>query len=72
MDPRYVRPLEGQELRQSRAPSARFLVKLAMNCQDAEQLGKRLRRRYQRQAFRARRAQLAANSFVSPFQPGLD
>jgi hypothetical protein len=28
----------------------RFLVKLAMRCDNAEQLGKRLRRRYQRQA----------------------
>jgi hypothetical protein len=55
MDPRNVRPLEGQELRRARAPSLRFLVKLAMPCDNAEQLGKWLRRRYQRQALRARR-----------------
>jgi hypothetical protein len=30
MDPRNVRPLEGQELRRARAPSVCFLVKLAM------------------------------------------
>jgi hypothetical protein len=56
MDPRDVRPLEGQELRRARAPSLRFLVKLAMRCDNAEQLGKRLRCRYQRQALQARRA----------------
>jgi hypothetical protein len=55
MDPRDVRPLEGQELRRARAPSVRFLVKLALRCDSARQLGKRLRRRYQRQALRARR-----------------
>jgi hypothetical protein len=59
MDPRDVRPLAGQELRRARAPSVRFLVKLAMRCDSAEQLGKRLRRRYQRQALRARRAAAA-------------
>jgi hypothetical protein len=30
MDPRDVRPLEGQELRRARTPSVRFLVKPAM------------------------------------------
>ncbi len=43
------RPLEGTELRRARAPSLRFLVKLALKCDSAEQLGKRLRRSYQRQ-----------------------
>jgi hypothetical protein len=56
MDPRDVRPLQGQELRRARAPSLRFLVKLALRCDSVEQLGKRLRRRYQRQALRAMRA----------------
>jgi hypothetical protein len=66
MDPRYVRPLEGQELRRARAPSLRLLVKLAMRCDNAEQLGKPLRRRYQRQALRARQAAkpTAANTVV--------
>jgi hypothetical protein len=43
-------------MRRARAPSVRFLVKLAMRCDGAEQLDKRLRRRYQRQALRVRRA----------------
>ena len=33
-----------------RAPSLRYLVKLALKCDSAEELGKRLRQRYQRQA----------------------
>ena len=41
--------LEGTELRRARAPSLRFLVKLALKCDSTEELGKRLRRRYQRQ-----------------------
>ena len=41
--------LEGTELRRQRAPSLRFLVRLALKCDSAEELGKRLRRRYQRQ-----------------------
>ena len=47
----YMEPkrLEGTELRRQRAPSLRFLVRLALKCESAEELGKRLRRRYQRQ-----------------------
>jgi hypothetical protein len=42
--------LEGAELRRQRAPSLRFLVKLALlRCQSAEELGTKIRRRYQRQ-----------------------
>ncbi len=32
-----------------RAPSLRTMVKLAVRCQSAEELGQRLKRRYQRQ-----------------------
>ena len=39
----------GQELRAHRAPSLKKLVRWAMECQSAEELGKKLRRRYQRQ-----------------------
>ena len=49
MEPRDVPRLEGTELRRARAPSLRFLVKQALKCQSAEELGKKLRRRYQRQ-----------------------
>jgi hypothetical protein len=48
MEPRDVPRLKGSELRR-RAPSLRFLVKLAVRCQSAQELGKELRRRYQRQ-----------------------
>jgi hypothetical protein len=37
------------EKRRARAPSFTYLVRLARRCQSAEELGKRLRRRYQRQ-----------------------
>ena len=60
---RYFRPgdlppPEGEELRPMsrpritkapRAPSLRSMVKLAVRCQSAEELGQRLKRRYQRQ-----------------------
>jgi hypothetical protein len=50
MEPKDVPVLEGTERRRQRqAPSIRFLTKLAMRCESAEELGKRLRRRYQRQ-----------------------
>jgi hypothetical protein len=53
MEPQDVKPPEGdtERLRQRapRAPSMRYLVKLAVKCQSAEELGQRLRRRYQRQ-----------------------
>ena len=51
----YMEPkrLEGTELRRARAPSMRFLVRHALKCQSAEELGQRLKRRYQRQRQRA-------------------
>ncbi len=53
MEPQDVKPPEGdterRRQRAPRAPSMRYLVKLAVKCQSAEELGKRLRRRYQRQ-----------------------
>ena len=42
-------PEGGTERRRQRAPSMRTLVKWAQKCDSAEQLGERLRRRYQRQ-----------------------
>lgn len=47
MEPPDVPRLEGSQLR--RAPPLRFLVKLAVRYESAKELGKRLRRRYQRQ-----------------------
>jgi hypothetical protein len=52
MEPGDVKPPEGTELRRRNAPSLRFLVRLALKCDDAEELGKRLRRRYVHQAAR--------------------
>jgi len=53
MEPQDVKPPEGdterRRQRAPRAPSMRYLVKLAVKCQSAEELGQRLRRRYQRQ-----------------------
>ena len=49
MEAKDLPRLHGTELRRARAPSMRFLVKLALRCDSAEELGKRLRRRYQRQ-----------------------
>ena len=53
MLPGDVKPPEGGTERRRQgapwAPSLRFLVKLALRCDSAEELGKRLRRRYQRQ-----------------------
>ena len=51
----YMQPkrLEGTELRRARAPSMRFLVRHALKCQSAEELGQRLKQRYQRQRQRA-------------------
>ena len=53
MLPQDVKPPEGgtERRRQQapRAPSLRFLVRWAQQCDSAEQLGERLRRRYQRQ-----------------------
>ena len=48
MEPKDVPALEGTELRRSKAPSLRFIVKQALQCQSAEELGKRIRRSYQR------------------------
>ena len=53
MEPQDVKPPEGdterRRQRAPRAPSIRSLVKLALECQSAEELGQRLKRRYQRQ-----------------------
>ena len=53
MLPQDVKPPEGdterRRQRAPRAPSIRSLVKLALECQSAEELGQRLKRRYQRQ-----------------------
>ena len=63
MEPQDVKPPEGdterRRQRAPRAPSMRFLVKLALKCESAEELGNRLRRRYQRQRQRQ-----------GPIQPG--
>jgi hypothetical protein len=56
MEPQDVKPPGGDSERRRqrapRAPSMRYLVKLAVKCRSAEELGKRLRRRYQRQQLR--------------------
>jgi hypothetical protein len=61
MEPPDVKPHEGdterRRQRAPRAPSMRFLVKLALKCDSAAELGQRLRRRYQRQQQRAGLAQ---------------
>ena len=62
MEAKDVPALEGTELRRSRAPSLRFLVKQAVKCESAEQLGKKLRRRYQRQQARPRRGRARRNA----------
>ena len=60
--PQDLPPPAGEELRPMsrpritkapRAPSLRSMVKLAVRCQSAEELGQRLKRRYQRQRQRA-------------------
>jgi hypothetical protein len=57
MLPQDVKQPEGdterRRQRAPRAPSLRSLVKLAVACDSAEELGKRLRRRYDRQRQRA-------------------
>ena len=57
----YMKPMQIEDATERRryrhrGPTLRSLVKLALACDSAEELGKRLRRRYQRQALRARRA----------------
>jgi len=53
MLPGDVKPPDGdterRRQRAPRAPSMRYLVKLAVKCQSAEELGERLKRRYERQ-----------------------
>jgi hypothetical protein len=60
MEPQDVKPPEGdterRRQRAPRAPSMRFLVRLALKCDSAVELGQR-RRRYQRQQPRAELAQ---------------
>jgi hypothetical protein len=67
----HVKYLEPQDVRQSdddterrrqrapRAPNFRYLVRLALRCDSAEQLGQRLKRRSDRQRQRAGLARLA-------------
>jgi hypothetical protein len=50
-------PRHEPERRRTRAPTLRSLVKLALACQSAEEMGKRLKRRFERQ--QQRRARLA-------------
>jgi hypothetical protein len=55
MEPGDVKPSQdATELRRHRArgPTLRSLIKLAVRCDSAEELGQRLRRRYQRQQAR--------------------
>jgi hypothetical protein len=53
MEPQDVKPPEGdterRRQRAPRSPSMRYLVKLAVKCQSAEEMGQKLRRRYDRQ-----------------------
>lgn len=52
MGPQDVKPSEGDTERRrhrARGPTLRSLVKLAVKCQSAEELGQRLKRRYDRQ-----------------------
>jgi hypothetical protein len=58
-------PMVGAEPRRN-APSIRYLTKLALRCQSAEELGERLRRRYQRQALRQARATTRNNLLADP------
>jgi len=49
-----LRPMSRPRITKApRAPSLRSMVKLAVRCQSAEELGQRLKRRYQRQRQRA-------------------
>jgi hypothetical protein len=81
--PDALPPPEGQELRPMlrprittqpqrerapRAPTLRKLVRWAMECDDAEQLGLRLRKRYQRQ--QQRRNRLAREAAAAEKLPG--
>ena len=64
MEPQDVKPPEGdtecRRQRAPRAPSMRYPRKLAVKCQSAKELGKRLRRRYQRQQQRVMRSHVTA------------
>jgi hypothetical protein len=54
LEPQDVKPPEGDtEKRRIRAPSFTYLVRLARRCDTAEQLGLKLKRRYDRQRQRA-------------------
>ncbi len=76
MLPQDVKSPEGDTERRRhrapRAPSMRYLVKLAVKCQSAEELGKRLRRRYQRQQQRQGQARGRANADVGEAAERLD
>jgi hypothetical protein len=43
------RPMEPKAERRTRAPSMRYLVRLAVRCQSAEEMGRKLKRRFDRQ-----------------------
>jgi hypothetical protein len=45
----HLPPRTGVELRPHRAPSLKNLVKHALKCDSAEQIGKKLRQRFERQ-----------------------
>ncbi len=51
---------EARRKRAPRGPSLRSLVKLAVRCESAEEMGRRLRRRYQRQQQRMARGDVTA------------
>jgi hypothetical protein len=56
--------------RRTRAPSMRYLVRLAVKCQSAEEMGKRLKRRFDRQQQRRNRlAREAAEAERLPGEP---
>jgi hypothetical protein len=49
MEPQAGPRPQGRELRRPRAPSLRYLVRLALRCQSAEEMGRKLKRRFDRQ-----------------------
>ena len=69
MEAKDLPRLEGTELRRARAPSLGFLVKWAQKCDFAEQLGERLKRRYDRQRQRAGLAPAGHNTARRPNWP---
>jgi hypothetical protein len=76
MEPQDVKPPEGdterRRQRAPRAPSVRFLVRLALKCDSDEQLGQRQRRRYQRRQQRRRLASGRATADAGEVAERLD